>query len=165
MKRWQAQLIGDLKAKLGRPLRSGDIAQAVAAYVQRDDFQSNSAIARDECAASQWSAKCSVYLGFFGSEDAASFLKIGIARDVAKRMAQHRISNPMLCTLSVWAEFPSRSIARDVEVALLRHMKDERARGEWVNCRASLPACRAIAESLAEVASQVSGAPVVFAEH
>lgn len=165
MKNSHRQFIKDLEARLGRPFRAGELASAMAAHVEGTEFEP---VPLADCSKDPPlydippEPPCSVYLGFFGDSERSTFLKIGIARNVANRMTQHIHSSPMVCTVAMSAEFPDRRAAMAVEAALLRHMRDDRARGEWVNCRASLEACRAIAASLAEVAAAVSGQPVEF---
>lgn len=107
--------------------------------------------------------QASTYLCFYGEGDRASYFKIGIARDVKSRLATHATSNPLTSLWNFAAGFHTREDALSVEAALLRHMKDDRASGEWVRCGSVSESVAAeIADSLAEVASQVIGQTVIF---
>lgn len=102
-----------------------------------------------------------VYLTFWGMEGRAHFLKIGIAKNVAKRMSDIHGANPMDRLWTYTMIFNTRGEATQVESALLRHMSPDKATGEWVRvAKCSEQACEAIAKSLAELAAQVSGLPV-----
>lgn len=106
-----------------------------------------------------------VYLAFFGDADAerASYMKVGIAKDVASRMLSHSTSNPLTQRWVFAAGFNTRQEALAVEAGLLRHQRDDRVKGEWVNVHGvSESAAASIADSLAEVASEIHGAPVRF---
>jgi predicted GIY-YIG superfamily endonuclease len=138
----------------------GALARAAAIYVGEIDDQQRG----DGIATVPEVLRVSVYLAFFGESDRAQFLKIGVARNVRSRMKSHRSSNPLANPLTLAAEFPDRPAACRVEQALLAHMRQDRVTGEWVAFRASLDACRAVAVSLAEVASTVHGNPVEFRE-
>lgn len=163
---WVWALKKELETNLGRPLRPGELAQALGSHETGEAFVPMPAPVYDEADPYLQfrGPPVSVYLGFFGSPEKADYLKIGVARNVYKRMSQHRSSNPMFCVLTLSAEFIDRSEALAVEAALLKHMRGDRANGEWVNCKASIDACRSIAESLAEVAVATVGRPVTFAE-
>ncbi len=105
----------------------------------------------------------SVYLSFYGTESRASFLKIGIAKDVRKRLAGHATSNPMPNLWTFAGAFGTRHKAGLVEAALLRHMANDKAHGEWLHVHGlSLDAAMEVVQSLAEVASDLAGGPVTF---
>lgn len=98
--------------------------------------------------------RTSVYLTFFGNGDRASHLKIGVARDVRHRLASLRTGNPMPNLWTYSAELISRRKAMAVESSLLKHMREDRAEGEWVHVYGlSEQAAEEIVKSLAEVAT------------
>lgn len=106
-----------------------------------------------------------VYLAFFGDPgaDRASYMKVGIAKDVFARMLSHSTSNPLTRMWVFAAGFDARQDAQAVEAGLLKHLVSDRVKGEWVNVYGvAEPAAAAIAESLAEVAAEINGRPVKF---
>ena len=103
------------------------------------------------------------YLAFYGADNRASFMKVGIAKNVGKRLANIATGNPLPCLWAYQAAFINPHIARAVEARLLGHMLGDRARGEWINVHGlSESAALAMVESLAEVASDVAMVPVSF---
>lgn len=107
-------------------------------------------------------ASC-VYLAFYGEGARATYLKIGIAKDVRARLKSHTTSNPIPMLWAYFAGFDARTEATKVESALLNHMKADRIHGEWVSVgEIAQAAATAIVESLAEVASDATGGPVQF---
>jgi len=97
-----------------------------------------------------------VYMTFWGMEDRADYMKIGIAKNVRKRMSGAHTDNPMNRLWTFTIPLPTRSEAMTVEAALLQHMAHSRITGEWVKLsKFSEQACKAMADSLAEVASVV----------
>lgn len=105
-----------------------------------------------------------VYLAFYG-EEKASFLKVGIARNVRRRLSGISTGNPLpnLCTFS--APFMTRPKAERIEAALLKHLSVDKVHGEWVSVHGlSREACKSVADSLAEVASEIAGYAVEFNE-
>lgn len=108
--------------------------------------------------------RTSVYLAFFGAGDQADYMKIGIARNVGRRMDGLRSGNPMMFLTAYSAPFVSRQAAARVEAGLLEFYRESRANGEWV--RLSSPrdreGCRAIVESLCQVATGLYGREVEF---
>lgn len=106
----------------------------------------------------------SVYLAFFGADIRASHLKIGVARNVKHRVASLKTGNPMPNLWTFAAELPSRRKAMAIEGALLRHMREDRAEGEWVNVYGlSEQATGEVVKSLGEVATAANKVgPVVF---
>lgn len=94
-----------------------------------------------------------VYLSFYGENERASHMKIGVAKNVKARMAGIKTGNPLpkLWTYSAW--FSTKKEALIVESALLKHMAADAVHGEWVSVGAlSEQAARSIVESLTEVA-------------
>ncbi len=105
----------------------------------------------------------SVYLAFYGVGDRATYLKVGIAKDVEARMSGHTTSNPLPNLWTYTAGFDRRAKASAVELALLRHLSGDKVHGEWVHVHGlSEQAARSFVESLAEVASSAHGSPVFF---
>lgn len=97
-----------------------------------------------------------VYLSFWGTDDRADYLKIGIAKNVRKRMSGAHTDNPMNRLWTYTMPLHTRAEAMKVEAALLSHMAHSRITGEWVKLsKFSDQACKAMAESLAEVAADV----------
>src|ERR1044072_1145144 len=63
------------------------------------------------------------YLGFYGADNRASFMKVGIAKNVGKRLSAIATGNPLPCLWTFQAQFVHKHIARAVEARLLRHMR------------------------------------------
>jgi hypothetical protein len=106
----------------------------------------------------------SVYLSFYGHDDRAGYLKIGIAKDVKSRMHGIATGNPVPRLWTYSAPFACKADAAKIEAALLAHMSPEKVHGEWVYMKGiSEQASAAVVESLAEVATASNGHPVVFA--
>lgn len=104
-----------------------------------------------------------VYLAFFGSDDKASHLKIGIAKNVRSRLNGIKTGNPLTNLWTYSAELSSRQDAEEIEAALLRHMSPQKVHGEWVNVHGlSQPASEAVVQSLSEVAGALRGHEVAF---
>lgn len=104
-----------------------------------------------------------VYLAFHGEGDRANYMKVGIARNVGRRMTRVTQSSP-LPRLWVWsAPFIGRHVARKVEAGLLDHMRASRTNGEWTSVgQISEGAAEAIVHSLAEVAATHTTQQVYF---
>lgn len=108
-------------------------------------------------------ARASVYLAFHGLENRASFLKVGVAVDVKKRMRELYTGNPFPRLWTFEAELPSRSAAYRTEGALHHHLRPANTSGEWFQVHGlSESAACGFAESLAEVATEMAGASVEF---
>jgi hypothetical protein len=102
-----------------------------------------------------------VYLAFWGMDGRSEFLKIGVAKDVKRRMGDIHSANPMDRLWTFKMPLDTRGEAMQVESALLRHMAKDRVTGEWIRLSGcSAQACEAIAASLAEVAAAARGRPV-----
>lgn len=161
---WQG--MADCVRKNGARFRGGDFAALYCVFdsVQHLGFPPgylNSL--RQEMAAvllehsEDSSSPTCVYLTFFGVDDRASHMKIGVARDAKSRLGSIRTGNPIPHLWTFTTTFKSRQMAMRVERALLRHMSPDRAEGEWVNVSGlSEQAAEAVAGSLAEVARAIS---------
>lgn len=104
-----------------------------------------------------------VYLAFYGNSERAEFLKIGVAKNVRNRLGAFTTGNPMPNLWTYSAVIGSRSSAMSVESALLTHMAEDKAQGEWISVRGlSEAAALAVAQSLGEVASETRGKPIAF---
>ena len=104
-----------------------------------------------------------VYLTFWGLDDRAEFMKIGVAKDIKARMAGIKTGNPMDRLWTYCLLLHSRSEAMRVESALLSKMADTRVSGEWVKTsKFSGQTCRAICDDLSAVASELCGRPVAL---
>lgn len=106
-----------------------------------------------------------VYLTFHGAEDLATYMKVGVARDVSNRLSTLATGNPLPRLWAFKAPFIDRNYAMRVEAALLRHMNADRVTGEWVRVGGlSRSAADSVVESLAEVAGIACGRDVVFSQ-
>lgn len=115
------------------------------------------------CAPIPKSALVSVYLAFHGTDDRASYMKIGVARNVRARMSGLSTGNPLPRLWTYAASFAGRHRAVKVEGALLSHMGNDRVKGEWIRVGGlSAEAAAAIVESLSEVAAAEMSQPVQF---
>lgn len=104
-----------------------------------------------------------VYLAFYGNENKASFLKIGIAANVQSRLRGIKTGNPLPNVFTYAARFETRQEAAAVESALLDNMSPDGVHGEWIDVHGmAYAAVSAVVESLAEVASDVDGSEVHF---
>lgn len=100
----------------------------------------------------------SVYLTFFGEEDCAEYMKVGVSRVVKDRMSNIRTSTPLMQLWTWAAEAPVRKAAYKVEREILRHLKDDRVTGEWVKCRCStIDAAEMIVRSIEEFCQSLDG--------
>jgi hypothetical protein len=105
----------------------------------------------------------SVYLAFYGINDMASYLKIGIAKNVKNRLGGIKTGNPLPNLWTFTAVYDSKRDALSVESALLDHMSGDSVHGEWINVHGmTLQVSEALAESLSEVASEVTGGKIFF---
>lgn len=103
------------------------------------------------------------YLAFYGIGDRASFLKIGVAKNVARRISALSTANPMPCLWAYSASLITRPMAMAVESMLLQHLASDKAQGEWINLHGiSEQVAEEIVKSLAEVASHGAREPVNF---
>lgn len=104
-----------------------------------------------------------VYLAFHGDGGHASHMKIGMAKDVRKRMSALYTGNPLPRLWVYAARIAGREVAQRIERELLLHMSKWRAEGEWVSVGGvNQASAEAITSSLAEVASLHTTQPVEF---
>lgn len=104
-----------------------------------------------------------VYLSFHGAESRATYMKVGVARNVTARMREIATGNPLPRLWTYSAPFGGRSRAMRIERLLLDHMGADRVKGEWVKVAGlSESAAQSVVESLAEVASAHASQPVAF---
>lgn len=104
-----------------------------------------------------------VYLAFHGEGKVASHMKIGVAKNVAKRMSGISTSSPLPRLWVFSAPLIGRKASLRIEKALLEHMSEDRSNGEWVSVGGlSESAAIAVVESLAEVAALVTSQSVKF---
>lgn len=105
----------------------------------------------------------SVYLAFHGPEERATFVKVGVARNVKSRMRQLYTGSPMPRLWTFALALKSRDLAYKVEGALHAHLRDTGSSGEWFALHGlTHQAAEQFAASLAEVAEMASGRPAVF---
>lgn len=104
-----------------------------------------------------------VYLAFYGINDRATHLKVGVAKDVKARLTGIRTGNPLPILWTFTALYPTRSDAMVVESAILAHLSADSIHGEWVSVGAlTASTAEAIVDSLADVATAVSGYHIHF---
>jgi hypothetical protein len=104
-----------------------------------------------------------VYLAFFGNEGRATYMKIGIAKNVRNRMSGIATGNPLPNLWTYSAPFFTRVKATAVEAALLRHMSPDKVHGEWIHVQGlSARTAAEVVVSLSEVAGTVHGDEVLF---
>ena len=107
--------------------------------------------------------KIKVYLAFYGCGERASFLKIGVAKNVKNRIASFSTGNPLINVWTFAADIGGRQRAMGVESALLKHLVADAAQGEWIKVQGlTESASLAFVDSLAEVATETRGQPVTF---
>lgn len=105
----------------------------------------------------------SVYLAFHGLDDRATFVKVGVARNVKSRMRQLYTGSPMPRIWTFVLELKSREMAYRVEGALHAHLRETGSSGEWFTRHSlTLQAAEQFAASLAEVAGVVTGRDAIF---
>lgn len=103
------------------------------------------------------------YLAFYGLRGVASFLKVGISNHPERRMYGIATGNPLDCLWVFAARFVSRSVARSVEQALIRHFSARKRRGEWLHLDGvSEEAATGMARQMGILAGEVSKSPVRF---
>lgn len=106
---------------------------------------------------------CYCYLGFYGLHGVASFLKIGMTGHPERRLYSFSTGNPLDCLWVFTTKIPSRTVARQAELAMLRSYADHKRRGEWVDVgRCEREGAEAIARELAVVVSEVTGQEANF---
>lgn len=99
-----------------------------------------------------------VYLAFHGGDSGASFMKVGVARQVSARMSALKTGNPLARLWTFSAVLPDRRSAYRLEKAILGHLKDRKAEGEWVEvCFTNLDAAWTFVESLEVFGRQFLG--------
>lgn len=106
----------------------------------------------------------SIYLTFFGGDQGAEYLKVGVSGSLKGRMSSIRTSNPM-AQLWTWAgAAPSRREAYRLEREILAHLSEARLSGEWVRARCgSIDVAQMMVDSISEfVASLVGPGAVTF---
>lgn len=110
--------------------------------------------------------RVSTYLAFYGNDDMAEYVKVGVSKDVHIRMKDIRTGNPLPRLWLYSARFEDRRTAMSVESAILSHVDGDRVTGEWAKLGGmSADAVRAVVSSLGEVASDLLGRPVEFRGH
>lgn len=104
-----------------------------------------------------------VYLAFYGVNNKATHLKIGVAKNVKARLSGIKTGNPLPNLWTFTAGYSTRGDALAVEAALIAHMSANSVHGEWVSV-GSIAECAAasIVESLADVAATVSECRIRF---
>ncbi|MEI9428722.1 GIY-YIG nuclease family protein [Mesorhizobium sp. Cs1299R1N3] len=74
---------------------------------------------------------CCVYLIGYPHAQYGHAVKVGIAGDVPKRLAQIQCHNPEPIEVHFTFSFPTRELAREIECRFHRRFRHERIRGEW----------------------------------
>ena len=71
------------------------------------------------------------YIYFIRAGNYGSPIKIGVANNIAKRMAELQTGNPYKLVLVDWIEFDSRRKAYDIERKIHKELSQKRMEGEW----------------------------------
>lgn len=102
----------------------------------------------------------SVYLAFHGTDDLATYMKVGIAKSVTARMSALKTGNPLTRLWTFSAVLPDRKSAYRLEQGILKHLSSSKAEGEWVQVR-----CTGFAAAIEIVASLEEFARVFLANN
>src|SRR5690348_12772036 len=76
---------------------------------------------------------CYCYLGFYGLRGVASYMKVGMTGHPEQRLYNIATGNPLDCLWVFTTKIPSRSVARQAELAMLRSYAGHKRRGEWID--------------------------------
>lgn len=107
--------------------------------------------------------KSHVYLTFHGERGVASHMKVGVAKNVRSRVGSFSTGNPLPELWTFAASFPGRHIAYRIERAILDHLGESRAKGEWVRVpMLGVIDAACMASELGGFASQHTTHPVNF---
>lgn len=102
------------------------------------------------------------YLAFYGLGDTASFMKVGVSRHPERRMYGMATGNPLDCLWVYCLRAPASHIAFATEKNLLRHLKENKRRGEWLDVgKTDKEGANGLARQLSEVAS-IEGAEFIY---
>lgn len=71
------------------------------------------------------------YLAFFGLDDTASYMKIGMSKHPEQRLYSMGTDNPLDCLWVFVSRLPCTRAAFHVEQFLHRHLNERRRKGEW----------------------------------
>lgn len=71
------------------------------------------------------------YLAFFGLDETANYMKIGMSKHPEQRLYSMGTDNPLDCIWVFTSRLPCTRAAFHVEQVLHRHMADHRRKGEW----------------------------------
>jgi len=90
-------------------------------------------------------------------------IKVGMTNNPHRRWAEFRTNSPVTAQLNLVCQCPSRSKARELELAILGKYAANRVRGEWIHARADKVS--AIIRDCTEIARQVIGPEVRFRDY
>lgn len=68
------------------------------------------------------------------TQESDQFFKVGIARDIEKRVAQLQTGNPAQLEVAWSVEIPSRPLAINIEREVHRALAQFHVSGEWFKC-------------------------------
>jgi hypothetical protein len=71
------------------------------------------------------------YLAFYGLDDTANYMKVGMTRHPEQRLYHMATGNPLDCLWVFVSRLPVARAAFHVEKFLHRHLEAHRRRGEW----------------------------------
>lgn len=95
------------------------------------------------------------YLAFYGLDGRGLFLKVGMTSHPEKRLHDFACGNPLDCLWTFAARLPTRPQAYRVEQAILRHLADQKRRGEWLAVSCDADGAWAIAREMSELAESI----------
>ena len=94
------------------------------------------------------------YLAFYGLNEIASYMKVGVSRHPERRIYDIATGNPLDCLWVYFLACPSSEKAFSIEKKLLNHLKENKRRGEWLNVGATnRPSAESLARQLGGVAN------------
>ena len=71
------------------------------------------------------------YLAFFGLDETANYMKVGMSRHPEQRLYSMGTDNPLDCLWVFVSRLPCTRAAFHVEQTLHRHLSEHRRKGEW----------------------------------
>lgn len=96
-----------------------------------DNLQAELTKACMEASDPGWRQRCYVYMTFFGANEIASFMKIGVSNNPVFRVAGITTGNPLEPLWTFAIPFATRKEAMASERMLHAQYASQRAKGEW----------------------------------
>lgn len=104
-----------------------------------------------------------VYLTFHGESGVATYMKVGMSKNVKSRVESFATGNPLPALWTYAVSFVGRHMAYRIESVLHSHLNDDRVKGEWFRVpMVDADSARDLADELAKVASPHTTQPVIF---